>query len=857
MADRNFANSDEPVLMAEDDPFAELTRIMGHDPRQTQPQDEVVDDLALELENELLGEMDPLADIASDEAVQASVQRSPFATDADTPDMGAAAAQAFAEEGVDNSPDSSSAGQDDPFIDLFEAEFESAIADDAPHPTQEDVPHPTREIVGEPVMDDSVPVEAYGADEAEFAASAPEMIPSETPSFEAQPSEIAPFEMRESDMNVGSHAGGAQDDDAVFDIRDEDLAALDSDFALPETPETTPSSDADADDGGADSVFEFDYARAASERPDFLYGISDDEPAQDASTQDSSEAGESLNENVALPEQDVSWQQPDDEPDGADDWSPDKVFVSSSAAQQDWSPFEGHEEPAAGEPAFDAYDGAPEIDTVDVPGEAVAVADALDVPEVPYREPVKSSAEFDEIDEMLSGAFGAIDELAEPEVTAAAPVAAAPEQWNSRDSGTAAAAYHVDEPAGDDAHIDFNFDDLAYDETHSSEHGYSTAAADQPEPAYWTDERAAPSLAPTPGAEPPPASGQGRFGSRAILVAALLGGVVLAGGVGVYAFGGGGAGSVEPVLIKADNSPIKVKPENPGGTTIPNQDNEVYKRVSGESSDIEPAQTALVTTTEEPINIASKAAEGRETTDASAKVDDRLVNDETGADPASGAFETVSLTPRRVRSLVVRPDGTMAPREMPEPSETAGVSGTAADELTSAAETIRSAAQDSAALGTAARQTAEAAASAIGGAAGETQVAAAAVPRTAPIPPAKPANRAPAQQPAAQQQQAAPAQQAPQPTQAAAPAGPAATTSAPWSVQISSQPSAEAAQQSYQDMAQRYGSILQGKGVNIVKADIAGKGTYFRVRIPSSSKDEAIQLCSQLKSAGGSCFVSK
>ncbi|WP_157776514.1 SPOR domain-containing protein [Nitratireductor aquibiodomus] len=76
-------------------------------------------------------------------------------------------------------------------------------------------------------------------------------------------------------------------------------------------------------------------------------------------------------------------------------------------------------------------------------------------------------------------------------------------------------------------------------------------------------------------------------------------------------------------------------------------------------------------------------------------------------------------------------------------------------------------------------------------------------------------------------------------------------------MQISSQPTVEAAQKSYQDMAQRYGGLLTGKGVNIVKADIAGKGTYYRVRIPSASKDDAIRLCSQLKSAGGSCFVSK
>ncbi|MBX3530752.1 MAG: SPOR domain-containing protein [Rhizobiaceae bacterium] len=76
-------------------------------------------------------------------------------------------------------------------------------------------------------------------------------------------------------------------------------------------------------------------------------------------------------------------------------------------------------------------------------------------------------------------------------------------------------------------------------------------------------------------------------------------------------------------------------------------------------------------------------------------------------------------------------------------------------------------------------------------------------------------------------------------------------------MQIASQPTADGAQSTYQDLARRYGSILGGKGVNIVRADIPGKGTYYRVRIPSSTRNEAISLCEKYKAAGGSCFVSK
>jgi hypothetical protein len=86
------------------------------------------------------------------------------------------------------------------------------------------------------------------------------------------------------------------------------------------------------------------------------------------------------------------------------------------------------------------------------------------------------------------------------------------------------------------------------------------------------------------------------------------------------------------------------------------------------------------------------------------------------------------------------------------------------------------------------------------------------------------------------------------------------TTTAPagaWSMQIASQPTAESAQTTYKDLSRRYDSILGGRDVNIVKADIAGKGTFYRVRVPTQTRNEAINLCESYKAAGGNCFVSK
>ncbi|TIU55693.1 MAG: SPOR domain-containing protein, partial [Mesorhizobium sp.] len=91
---------------------------------------------------------------------------------------------------------------------------------------------------------------------------------------------------------------------------------------------------------------------------------------------------------------------------------------------------------------------------------------------------------------------------------------------------------------------------------------------------------------------------------RGVLIAAVVGAVALAGGLGAFALSFGGKGGSEaPVIVKADNAPIKVKPENPGGTVVPNQDNKVYDAVVKGTKPAEPVQEKLVTNTEEPVDV--------------------------------------------------------------------------------------------------------------------------------------------------------------------------------------------------------------------------------------------------------------
>jgi cell division septation protein DedD len=85
----------------------------------------------------------------------------------------------------------------------------------------------------------------------------------------------------------------------------------------------------------------------------------------------------------------------------------------------------------------------------------------------------------------------------------------------------------------------------------------------------------------------------------------------------------------------------------------------------------------------------------------------------------------------------------------------------------------------------------------------------------------------------------------------------ASAPSGGYGVQIASLPSEAEANKSYASLSKKFGSVLAGRSFEIRKADIAGKGTFYRVRIPAGSKDEAAALCEKYRAAGGTCLISK
>ncbi|MEB2843765.1 SPOR domain-containing protein [Rhizobiales bacterium RZME27] len=340
---------------------------------------------------------------------------------------------------------------------------------------------------------------------------------------------------------------------------------------------------------------------------------------------------------------------------------------------------------------------------------------------------------------------------------------------------------------------------------------------------------------------------------------AAIAGVLLLGGLSAYAFYASGvpgkADGGAPLVIAADKEPVKVAPENPGGKTVPNQDKAVYERVAGGANDA-PRQETLISSNEEPMDVVQRTLtsdnlplQGEE--EAMAEnldtQDPRLLPQQANGAPQGE--QPVSVMPRKVRTMVVRPDGTLVEQEVSAP----------AAPVQQAAIPQKLPAQPALAEPTVAPKTSHVAPAQPAPMSAPATPAAPAQVVTASAPVAAPARPVPASRPVDQPvnvvasvsdrgnvQQAAASQQT---TASVGPGG--------YFIQVASLPSQAEAQKSYQNLSSKFGNVIGGRGVDIKAAEIAGKGTFYRVRIPAGSKDQAVQLCENYRSAGGSCLVAR
>jgi hypothetical protein len=490
---------------------------------------------------------------------------------------------------------------------------------------------------------------------------------------------------------------------------------------------------------------------------------------------------------------------------------------------------------------------------------------------------------------------------------------------------------------------------------------------------------------------------QGSLGRRLTILAASVAGLVLIGGAGVYAYWGSPgrilSTSSEPKIILADKDPVKIQPKDPGGQIVPNQDKVVYDRVSGDDTDIT-KQDRLLTSNEEPVDVVQRTLmpenlpnddddQANAATDTTDTTDPRLLPNGQDKNITTTEKTVSGVSPRKVRTMVVRADGTLVPRDDTDTAvaDTAKKDPTPAEQsqersldVTPAAEDVpeRLAANDAIAkeIQAASADDSKAFVPEVKTPADATDMQATdtAVTETQPVTDDQPAatddkpvvadtadsrddkvadtapvkkeelaapvtetddaaadNAAATDTAAASDKADAPAADAARPADQAAikdaanadvedmapiravkttkisantpipanrpvdqpvdivgrvtdqgnvqktqevanadpvqqPVDNAQTTATPagaYVIQIASLPSAAEAQTSYNKLSAKFASVIGGHGVDIRKAAVKNKGTYYRVRIVAGTRQEATELCARYKAAGGSCLVSR
>lgn len=369
---------------------------------------------------------------------------------------------------------------------------------------------------------------------------------------------------------------------------------------------------------------------------------------------------------------------------------------------------------------------------------------------------------------------------------------------------------------------------------------------------------------------------------RGLMIVAAVVAVALVGGLAVTMFRSGQNSTGTPPTILADGAPTKITPDStasPAASDADAQNKLIYDRVNSAEAN---NNTTLLTPDNGPIQQAPQSDAGNAIS--------RVIlpggpgYDAPGAKPADGTQAAAppeaddALGPRKVRTVVVKPDGTILSSSASDAGSTDGSTAPAAAPASAApasAATAAPAAPATTAAAAPAPVTDDTAA--IAGTGGDSLAI-----TTNPDPASAPAIPAPS---AAVPASAAPAPvtEAPAPTPvkkpvkvAAAPvttadpngpidltsggnasaAQPAATADGVF-VQVSSQRTEDAARATYKDLQTRYPSILGKYDVDLQQADVPSRGTFYRVRVGPFSSADAQRLCDDLRSAGGDCVLAR
>lgn len=314
----------------------------------------------------------------------------------------------------------------------------------------------------------------------------------------------------------------------------------------------------------------------------------------------------------------------------------------------------------------------------------------------------------------------------------------------------------------------------------------------------------------------------------------VMAAVIFAGVAGIgasFAFKGAVSNPTEIAMIKAADGPAKIQPQTVASAEVADHDASVL----GGAPQQPPV--AAINNIEQPADLSataeSMAPQAQAEPAAVAGLPSGAASVPVPPPPAVQAQPQVSsdgiaalIEPKKVKTVTVRPDGTVvpngAPPQMAAPAMAAGHPSAASP---AKAATPKSTARVVTTPKPAASQNANAQAS-------RTTVAAK----------AKPMQVADAQNQAQEQVT----------NEAAVPAAPGS-----FAVQLAAPATEQEARDAQVRIMKKFGAELAGFHPSIHKAEVGGKPVY-RVRVSGlASRDEATALCQKVQSGGGKCFVAK
>jgi hypothetical protein len=344
---------------------------------------------------------------------------------------------------------------------------------------------------------------------------------------------------------------------------------------------------------------------------------------------------------------------------------------------------------------------------------------------------------------------------------------------------------------------------------------------------------------PAPDGHLPPPSEQARpparRSRRGFYAMVGIGGLALVTAAILYGFRGISVmSSVEPPTIRAATGPAKVLPAaQTGDDTATQQDASILDRDAADTRQV----TKIVTREEQPVDLAQAPTQAASI-----------------AEPAAPNPTAPTMEPKKVKTVPVRPDGTIVTTDSAAPP-IAPIAAPAMASVPPVAVTPAKPAEPSKSEAAPLPKSATPKTTVRAAATPKPAAAAGTNPTAALAMPARPKQMAKAAPPA-------PVSDAPEGAQTDAqtadnmPTGATPAATAGFAVQLAAPPSEQEARDLAARLQKKFANELSGYHPTIYRADAAGHQVY-RVRVVNLSHDDAVSLCEKLKTGGGACFIAK